>query len=155
MAIVMSRRDEEPRAPRPPDRMAERAVRRRNRPNLHSDEVLLGAAADVFHTRGYHAASMAEMAARAGATKPTLYARFGGKEALYDRVMQHIADSLISAIARAYEEVDEQDDAETAAAYPVVAFQQWVKANPVGFQLLFTDTRAPTGLQHRNRAITE
>jgi len=135
--------------------MTERAVRRRNRPNLHSDEVLLGAAADVFYRRGYHEASMAEMAAEAGATKPTLYARFGGKEALYDRVMQRIAESLISAIAKAYEDVDEQDDAETAAAYPVVAFHQWVKADPVGFHLLFTDARAPTGIEHRNRAITE
>ncbi len=135
--------------------MAERVIRRRNRPNVYSDELLLDAAADVFHRRGFHDASMVEVAARAGATKPTLYARFGRKEDLYDRVMQGIAESLIAAIAAAYEGI-EDDTPEDATERPVKGFFDWVRAHPVGFHLLFAaDQGAPTGIDHRDRALAQ
>ena len=40
-------------------------------------------AAQVFGSRGYHAASMDEIASRAGITKPMLYSYFGSKEGLF------------------------------------------------------------------------
>ena len=49
---------------------------------------------------------MLGIARRAGATKPTLYARFGSKEALYDRVVERIAASLIDAMTAAYDGVE-------------------------------------------------
>src|SRR5512132_4412953 len=104
--------------------MADRVIRRRNRPNRYSDDLLLDAAADVFYRRGFHEASMVEVAAQAGATKPTLYARFGNKEALYHRVMERIADSLIAQIAAAYEGV-ETEGPEEATARPTRAFFDW------------------------------
>jgi AcrR family transcriptional regulator len=126
---------------------------RPGRPAVHSDDALARAAAEVFLARGFHDASMLDIARHAGATKPTLYARFGSKEALYDRTLERIADSLIAHMAIAYSRVRGQraiDQTHAAAA----AFFAWVKANPVGFRLLLgTDRGAPTGTDHGQRAL--
>ncbi|HEX6388264.1 MAG TPA: helix-turn-helix domain-containing protein [Solirubrobacteraceae bacterium] len=44
---------------------------------------MLRAAAEVFGERGYHGASMDEIAARVGVTKPLLYSYFESKEGLF------------------------------------------------------------------------
>lgn len=49
---------------------------------------ILDAATAVFAAQGYERASMAAIAARAGVTKPTLYARFGSKEELFEAAVQ-------------------------------------------------------------------
>jgi AcrR family transcriptional regulator len=134
--------------------MADRVIKRRNRPNRYPDELLLGAAAEVFHERGFHEASMQEIAERAGATKPTLYARFGSKDVLYDRAMERIANSMIAEMADAYERA-QADTPEEATQRCCEAFFDWVKSNQVGFHLLLAaDQGAPTGIDHRRRALT-
>lgn len=54
---------------------------------IHSDDVLLDAARSVFSASGFEATSMHAIAAAAGATKPTLYGRFGSKKALYEKAV--------------------------------------------------------------------
>jgi AcrR family transcriptional regulator len=49
---------------------------------------ILDAATAVFARQGYDRASMAAIATRAGVTKPTLYARFGSKEQLFQAAVQ-------------------------------------------------------------------
>jgi AcrR family transcriptional regulator len=49
---------------------------------------ILDAATAVFARQGYDRASMAAIATRAGVTKPTLYARFGSKEQLFEAAVQ-------------------------------------------------------------------
>jgi AcrR family transcriptional regulator len=121
---------------------------------LYSDELLLDAAADVFHRQGFQDSSMQGIAERAGVSKPTLYARFGSKEALYDRVMERIAESVVGAITSAHAGV-ETATAQDATFSLVKAFFDWVRANPVGFRLLFAgDQGAPTGVDHGERALT-
>jgi AcrR family transcriptional regulator len=133
--------------------MAERVIRRRNRANVYSDEMLLDAATDVFHRRGFHESSMLDIAHRAGVTKPTLYARFGSKEAIYDRVMERIGESLVHAMTAAFAGV-ETATAEEATRRPVKAFFDWVRAHPAWFHLLFaSDQGAPTGVDHGGRAL--
>ena len=119
--------------------------------------MLLDAAADVFDRRGFRDASMVEVAAQAGATKPTLYARFGNKEAIYDRVMRRMAESLIAAVAESYERIEEHEgDPDAATLLPVKAFFDWVRSHPVSFHLLFsTDPGAPAGIDHRDRALAQ
>jgi AcrR family transcriptional regulator len=96
---------------------------------------------------------MLGIAGRAGVTKPTLYARFGSKEALYDRVMERIAESLVDAMAAPYDSV-ETATAEEATRSLAKAFFDWVRANPAGFHLLFASDRgAPTGVDHGERAL--
>jgi AcrR family transcriptional regulator len=51
---------------------------------------LLGAAEAVFARRGFHAATVDEIAAEAGATTGALYASFAGKEELFLELFDHI-----------------------------------------------------------------
>lgn len=52
-------------------------------PRAEREREMLRAAARVFGERGYHGASMDEIATRAGITKPMLYSYFDSKEGLF------------------------------------------------------------------------
>ncbi|MFG1949394.1 helix-turn-helix domain-containing protein [Nonomuraea sp. NPDC048826] len=69
---------------------------------------LLEAARAVFHAGGYAAAQIADIAKRAGTTKPTLYARLGNKEQIYLAVVRRevvngVTDQLTGLIKRRQE----------------------------------------------------
>jgi AcrR family transcriptional regulator len=48
----------------------------------------------LFLKRGYQSASLDEIAATAPASKPTIYAHFPGKEALFDAVVARVIEGL-------------------------------------------------------------
>lgn len=76
---------------------ASSAVRPGRPPRERAGEVeqrILDAARDVFVRRGFEGASVDEIADVARAGKPTIYARFPGKEALFAAVVAHqVADN--------------------------------------------------------------
>jgi AcrR family transcriptional regulator len=83
----------------PAKRGAKRRVVRSGRPSRELagevDERILQAARRVFLERGLAGASIDEIAALARAGKPTIYARFSGKEALFTEVvMRNVADTI-------------------------------------------------------------
>jgi AcrR family transcriptional regulator len=55
---------------------------------------ILDAAERVFLKRGYQSASLDEIAETAPASKPTIYAHFPGKEALFEAVVARVLDGL-------------------------------------------------------------
>jgi AcrR family transcriptional regulator len=55
---------------------------------------ILDAAQRVFLTRGYQSATLDEIAQAAPASKPTIYAHFPGKEALFEAVVARVIDGL-------------------------------------------------------------
>jgi TetR/AcrR family transcriptional regulator, transcriptional repressor for nem operon len=57
------------------------------RPRSFDPDAVLKAARDLFWSRGYHAASLDELARLTGVNKPSLYAAFGDKAALFLRVL--------------------------------------------------------------------
>lgn len=59
----------------------------RGRPREFDTEKALAAALSVFWTKGYEGASMAELTEAMGITKPSLYAAFGNKEALFTKAL--------------------------------------------------------------------
>ena len=61
---------------------------------------LVAAATEVFVERGYEAASMSEISARAGGSKATLYNYFPSKEALFLDVMRSLTTELSSAYVK-------------------------------------------------------
>ena len=67
---------------------------------------MVGAAQAVFAERGYHAASMDEIAERSGITKPMLYSYFGSKEALFVRCQRDSGDELRRILAEAGSDPD-------------------------------------------------
>jgi AcrR family transcriptional regulator len=62
---------------------------------------MVRAAQAVFAERGYHAASMDEIAERAGITKPMLYSYFGSKEGLFVRCQRGTREELRAILADA------------------------------------------------------
>jgi TetR/AcrR family transcriptional regulator, copper-responsive repressor len=64
----------------------------RGRPrNFNSDEAL-DAALTIFWKNGFDAASLSELTESTGLTKPSLYAAFGDKEALYLKALERYRD---------------------------------------------------------------
>ncbi len=59
---------------------------------------LLDVALDVFVEQGYHAASMDEIAVRAGVSKPVLYQHFPGKLDLYLALLETSCDTVIAEV---------------------------------------------------------
>jgi len=57
-------------------------------------ERILDAAQQVFLKRGYQSASLDEIAETAPASKPTIYAHFPGKEALFEAVVARVVEGL-------------------------------------------------------------
>jgi AcrR family transcriptional regulator len=64
------------------------------------DARILEAARRVFLERGLAGASIDEIAARAGAGKPTIYARFPGKEALFTAVVMRQVETKVTWVER-------------------------------------------------------
>jgi len=67
----------------------------RGRPRGFDPETALDAALGVFWQRGFEGASIAELTAAMGLSKPSLYASFGDKEALYLKCLEHYLESRI------------------------------------------------------------
>src|SRR5438128_12649599 len=70
-------------------------------PAVQRRRQLLDVSLEVFARRGFHAASMAEVAEAAGVTKPVLYQHFGSKRQLYLELLEDVGQQLSDAIAKA------------------------------------------------------
>lgn len=102
----------------------------------HSDADLLAAASEVFAREGFAAASVARIAARAGATKPTLYSRFGSKAELYEATVRDHAEAIRASLFAAYEQAYGLGLA-AAIRVGVEAWFAFAQARPDGMRLLF------------------
>src|SRR3954470_6292147 len=103
------------------------APTRRRLPRAEREEKMLDAALGVFTARGFDAASMDEIAAASGITKPMLYSYFGSKEGLYLACIDRAARPLIEAL-RAAAVVPEDDPARRLWA-GTRAYLGWVDAH--------------------------
>jgi AcrR family transcriptional regulator len=121
-----------------PEQPISRAVRAGVSPTgrRFGEDQLLDAARAVFHAEGYSAAQIADIARRAGTTKPTLYARLGNKEQIYLRVVQREANAFKDWIADAYEHGTELPLAQLAQVGMEPLFR-FAAERAEGFDLLF------------------
>ena len=76
-------------------------ARERGRPRTFDTEHALDCAVEVFWKHGFQDASMQELTAAMGLSKPSLYAAFGDKEALYLKSLQRYAALLVERHAAA------------------------------------------------------
>jgi AcrR family transcriptional regulator len=104
-------------------------------------EQLLDVARSLFAERGFEAASVEEIAHRAGVSKPIVYEHFGGKEGVYavvvDREMRSLLDRMVTAL-----DVDEHPRAlvERAAR----GLLDYIAEYADGFRILVRDSPVAT-----------
>lgn len=117
--------------------------RRRRLPAAERREQLLHVARGVFARRGVDAASIEEIAERAGVSRPIVYGHFGDKSGLFavvvDREMQQVAARITEALA--------QGSPRQRFERGLLAFLAYVRDEPDGFALLsrHTPLRAEEG----------
>lgn len=71
----------------------------RGRPREFDADQALAAALGVFWSKGYEGASMAELTEAMGITKPSLYAAFGNKEALFTKALDLYQSEKLAYVA--------------------------------------------------------
>jgi AcrR family transcriptional regulator len=107
-----------------------------------ADEAILDAATAVFAAEGYDRANMDAIAARAGATKPTLYARFGSKDDLFAAAVRREYDLRKAALFEAYGAGD-SEPFRARLHHWVAAYFDIVRERPAGFLLVSEGERHP------------
>jgi AcrR family transcriptional regulator len=90
------------------------------------DERILDAARKIFVGRGFDGASMDEIAVAARAGKPTIYARFGDKRALFTAV---VTRDVLSRIAQFHTEAPTEGTIEQRLAHVATALLNWTLDN--------------------------
>ena len=103
-------------------------------PREQRRQQVLAAALDVFSTAGFHAASMDEIADRAGVSKPVLYQHFPGKLDLYLAILDASIEDLM-AVARA--SLTGTTDNATRVSAMVTAYFAFVEEPGGAFRLVF------------------
>ena len=76
----------------------------KGRPREFDIETALGAALRVFWTKGYEGASLTELTEAMGVTRPSLYAAFGNKEALFSQALDLYEKDKLAYIGQAIEQ---------------------------------------------------
>jgi AcrR family transcriptional regulator len=71
---------------------------KRGRPRAYDPGEALQAARDIFWVKGYAATSLDDIVAATGMNRPSLYAAFGDKEAIYLSALKMQGELLVSAI---------------------------------------------------------
>lgn len=100
---------------------------------------LVGVAKTVFAELGYDGASVEEIAARAGVSKPVVYEHFGGKEGIYAVVVDRESNALLDKIT-SY--INEQAGGRQMVHASALAFLHYIEEDPDGFRVLTRDSPA-------------
>jgi AcrR family transcriptional regulator len=118
-------------------------------PRAVREQQMLDSAVRVFSRRGFHAASMDEIAEDAGISKPMVYAYLGTKEELFIACLQREGNRLMEAIAA---EVVGADTPDQQLWRGLRAFFGFVGAYRDGWAVLYRQAR---GQQPFARASAE
>ena len=118
-------------------------------PRAVREEQMLAVAGEVFAERGFHAASMDEIAERADISKPMLYAYFDSKEGLYSAYMERVGGELLAAMDAA---VDPELSAGDQVCASMTAFLGFVEDHREGWAVLQRELSAGGGAVARDVA---
>lgn len=111
-------------------------------PRAVREPQILEVAGRVFAACGYHAASMEEIAAQAGVTKPLVYAYFGSKEELYAAYIERSGRELMDRM-RAATDPDAPPTQRLHAG--ILEFLGFVEERREGWQVLHSELAAAGG----------
>ncbi len=115
---------------------------------------LLEVALEVFVEQGYHAASMDEIAERAGVSKPVVYQHFPGKLDLYLALIQSSCDEVVSGVRGA---LASTTDNRRRVRATIDLWFTYVADQGAAFRLVFESdlTNDPTVRAQVDRVINE
>ena len=128
-----------------PDRvtnLTEAAEPRRRLPRAERVRQMLEVTARVFAERGFHAATMDEIATEVGVTKPMLYAYFASKEGLYLATVDSAGADLLDRLGSAAS-ADLPADRRLWAG--VLAFLEFVEEYRAGWSVLYNEMASSGG----------
>src|SRR5215218_10445422 len=103
------------------------AVLTRKERQERTREELVAAAARVFARRGYHKATVEEIAAEAGFSTGAVYSNFGGKEELFLAIADRQVAARVEEIVAVADAAEAEGDAGAAAADQ---FRAFLEADP-------------------------
>lgn len=86
-----------------------------------------------FAQRGYDATSIEEITGAAGVSKPVLYEHFGGKEGLYQVIVDREINLLMSMVE---DSMPENISPRKALEHTITGLFDYLEANPAGYRLL-------------------
>jgi len=117
---------------------------RRKVPRVVREQQMLDVAGRVFAARGFHAASMDEIAEGAGISKPMIYSYFGSKEGLYFAYIELAGQRLLNRMAEAAASVDDSRDIDAGRRLlaSALAFFAHVDENREEWSVLFGELAA-------------
>ncbi len=101
---------------------------------------VLAEAHALFVERGYHAASMGELARRMGISKPVVYELAGSKEELFRDVMAAVAEELAARVAAA---VAAESELAGKLHAGILAFLRFVEERRTGWSALLSMEAGP------------
>ena len=107
-------------------------------PRAVREQQMLDAAVKVFSRRGYHAASMDEIAEDAGISKPMVYAYLGTKDALFVACLRREGNRLVETVTGA---VDPEQSSDQRLWAGLRAFFGFVGAHRDGWAVLYRQAR--------------
>jgi AcrR family transcriptional regulator len=110
-------------------------------PRADREEQILDIAGEEFGTRGYGAASVAEIAKRAGVSKPLIYGYFGSRDQLHEACVRRAGEPLVAAVAAA--QID--GPAHIRAARTLRAIFGVLEQRRYGWAVLYDPTLPSTG----------
>jgi AcrR family transcriptional regulator len=100
-------------------------------------EVIEQAALGVFAERGYHGASIDEIARRSGVTPPVVYDHFASKLDLHKRLLERTRDELLQMWT---EQLGGDEPAEERIPRALDAWARYVEQHPYAPRMFFTET---------------
>jgi AcrR family transcriptional regulator len=134
-------------------RSPDRSRTRRSPAARPTDDELLDAARAVFVERGFAQATMDVIAERADSTKPTLYAHFGDKIALYQATVSREVEALRQWMITTYESAGPRPVEQRVRGY-VMAMFSYATTCPESFRMLFDPVVDEMSRERRQLADT-
>ena len=115
-------------------------------------EVIEQAALDAFAERGYHGASMEEIARRSGVTPPVLYDHFASKLALHKRLLERTRDELLEMWR---EHLAGDHPAEERIPRALDAWARYVQTHPYAPRMFFHETTGDPEIAAIHREVAD
>jgi AcrR family transcriptional regulator len=131
----------------------ERALPRQRMTAAARREVIERAATEVFAERGYHGASIDEIARRSGVTPPVVYDHFASKVDLHRRLLERTRDELLAMWIEHLGRDDQPEQPERRIVGAIYAWCDYVESHRYAVRMFFRETTGDPAVQAVHREI--